>query len=150
MVECCAALKASPGVPPEEALRPVIERHWEKEFRPQLLTEFAKVCLVGEQKVSQRPDSAAATAAAGWLREAAEKGHAPAQMRLGELYVQGLGVASDPQEAAKWMRQAAAQNYPHAACRNWAGCCRPAWRRGESGRSTEVVPRWGAGQLCDR
>lgn len=116
VLECCASLRANSGIPPDEALRPVLERHWEKEIRPHLLTEFAKVCLGGEQKLAMRPDSAPATAAAGWLRDAADQGFAQAQMLLGQLYANGLGVTANPETAATWMRKAEEQGYPHAAC----------------------------------
>ncbi len=115
-MECCTSLKASPGVPPDEVLRPVFERHWEKEIRPHLLTEFAKLCLAGQQRASLRPDSGPATAAAGWLREAAERGFAQAQMLLGQLYAHGVGVIANSETAVMWMRKAEEQGYPHAAC----------------------------------
>jgi TPR repeat protein len=116
MLEGIAALRTNPILPPDEALRPVIERHWEKEIRPPLLTAFAKLCLAGPQASSPRPDASQATAAAGWLREAADNGYAPAQMLLGQLYWHGLGVTADYQAAASWMSEAAKQSYPHAAC----------------------------------
>jgi TPR repeat protein len=116
MLDGLAALRTNPTLPPDEALRPVIERHWEKEIRPPLLTAFAKLCLAGSQASSPRPDASEAAAAARWLREAADKGYAPAQMLLGQLYWHGLGVTADYQAAASWMSEAAKQSYPHATC----------------------------------
>jgi TPR repeat protein len=110
------ALRTNPNLPPDEALRPVIERHWEKEIRPPLLTAFAKSCLTVYVASSPRPDASQATEAAGWLREAADQGYAPAQILLGQLYAQGLGVKTDSKAAARWMGKAAEQGYPHAAC----------------------------------
>lgn len=115
-LESVAALRMNPNLPPDEALRPVIERHWEKEIRPRLLTEFARSCLTGIQAGAPPLDQAAARAAADWLQNAAGLDYAPAQMLLGRLYLQGLGVQADPQVAARWMIKAANQNYPHAAC----------------------------------
>jgi TPR repeat protein len=110
------ALRTNPNLPPDEALRPVIERHWEKGIRPPLLTAFAKSCITVYLASSPRPDASQATAAAGWLREAADQGYAPAQILLGQLYAQGLGVKTDSKAAAIWIGKAAEQGYPHAAC----------------------------------
>jgi TPR repeat protein len=49
-----------------------------------------------------------------WYRKAAEQGHALAQNNLGAMYLQGMGVATDLQEAAKWYRKAADQNLAEA------------------------------------
>jgi tetratricopeptide (TPR) repeat protein len=110
ILECYSALTISSNLPPDQALRPVVERHWERVIRPRLLTAFAEGCL------TKSPAPAIATEAAGWLREAAEQGHAPAQMLLARLCRQGVGVAQNPAVAATWIRKAAEQNYPHAAC----------------------------------
>ncbi len=111
-----ATMSTSSNLPPDEALRPVVERHWEKEIRPWLLTAFANLCLTGYQATSPHADASQAAAAAGWLLEAAELGHTPAQMLLGRLYTHGLGVTANPATAAMWMRKAAERGYPHAAC----------------------------------
>lgn len=42
-----------------------------------------------------------------WYRKAAEKGNISAQLSLASLLITGRGTARDPQEAAKWLRQAA-------------------------------------------
>ncbi len=47
--------------------------------------------------------------AAQWYFKAAEVGHVGAQVRLGEMYTQGLGVRTDAQEAIGWYRKAADQ-----------------------------------------
>lgn len=48
-------------------------------------------------------------AAAGWFLEAAEKGHAEAQRRIGLMYRDGLGVERSISEAGKWLGRAADQ-----------------------------------------
>jgi hypothetical protein len=47
------------------------------------------------------------TNAVVWYRKAAEKGDVGAQLSLASLLITGRGTAKDPQEAAKWLRQAA-------------------------------------------
>ena len=49
-----------------------------------------------------------------WYRLAAEQGHAQAQLNLGILYDNGLGVKQDYAEAIRWYRQAAAQGNAQA------------------------------------
>jgi uncharacterized protein len=44
-----------------------------------------------------------------FLKPLAEGGEALAQVRLGNMYFLGLGVAEDDREAAKWLRKAAEQ-----------------------------------------
>jgi localization factor PodJL len=45
--------------------------------------------------------------AAVWLEQAAQRGFAPAQYRLGSLYERGLGVTRDPAKARQWYETAA-------------------------------------------
>ena len=52
--------------------------------------------------------------AAGWYRQAAERGHAPSQARLADLYARGLGVDLDPDEAQRWYLAAAEGGVPRA------------------------------------
>jgi uncharacterized protein len=47
--------------------------------------------------------------AAIWFREAAEQGHAPSQVDLGNLCLQGRGVPQDDAQAAAWFLKAAQQ-----------------------------------------
>lgn len=110
------ALSASSNQPPDEALRPVVERHWEKNLRPRLLTAFAERSVNALQMSPPKQRATQAAEAAGWLRKAAEEGLPQAQMLLAELYLQGMGVPRDPAAGATWLRQAAEQNYPHAGC----------------------------------
>ena len=49
-----------------------------------------------------------------WYRKAAEQGHADAQLKIGFLYHNGLGVEQDYSEAMKWCRKAAEQGYANA------------------------------------
>ncbi|MGE0410104.1 MAG: hypothetical protein AB7P23_12705 [Amphiplicatus sp.] len=50
---------------------------------------------------------AALQSAVSDLKQAAEAGHAPAQLQLGELYKLGQGVAQNPVEARRWYEKAA-------------------------------------------
>ena len=52
--------------------------------------------------------------ASSQFSEAAEQGHAAAQISLGWMYAQGLGVPRDDQQALYWYRQAAKQGHPDA------------------------------------
>jgi TPR repeat protein len=52
--------------------------------------------------------------AAKLLRKAAEKGHAEAQLLLGNCYFSGEGVKQDVVEAAKWWKKAAEQGLADA------------------------------------
>jgi hypothetical protein len=45
--------------------------------------------------------------AAQWYRLAAEEGNAVAQLNLGHMYAEGLGVSRDDKEAVHWYRLAA-------------------------------------------
>ena len=47
-------------------------------------------------------------------RNAAERGHAPAQFKLGSMYDDGNVVTQDYEEAASWYRKAAEQGYADA------------------------------------
>ena len=49
------------------------------------------------------------TNAAIWYRKAAEQGEVEAQLALASCYMAGRGLAKNPQEAARWLRQAATQ-----------------------------------------
>jgi TPR repeat protein len=49
------------------------------------------------------------------LRSRADHGDVKAQFKLGQIYEQGLGVASDPLEATRWYRMAAEQGHSEAA-----------------------------------
>ncbi len=60
--------------------------------------EFALAMLLLESA-----SGAEAAKGAGWLRKAAEHGHAPAQVQLGEILLTGVGVKADAQEAYQWL-----------------------------------------------
>ena len=47
-------------------------------------------------------------------KKLAEGGNAPAQVKLGNMYENGRGVKADRDEALKWYKKAAAQNYKPA------------------------------------
>lgn len=55
--------------------------------------------------------------AASWYRQAAEKGYAAAQFKLGELLESGKGASADKVQAATWYRKAAAQGFAAATIR---------------------------------
>ncbi|MCL2102850.1 MAG: sel1 repeat family protein [Syntrophorhabdaceae bacterium] len=48
------------------------------------------------------------------IKRAAEKGDAKAQFNLGNMYLEGRGVALNDAEAAKWFRSAAEQGVSEA------------------------------------
>jgi TPR repeat protein len=52
--------------------------------------------------------------AAHWYRKSAEQQIAPAQYSLGILYLEGRGVATDPDQGKYWLQQAAMQGYEDA------------------------------------
>ncbi len=52
------------------------------------------------------------TALVAFIRPRAEKGDADAQKVLGEMYIVGVGVPADPNEAMTWLRKAANQGNP--------------------------------------
>lgn len=47
--------------------------------------------------------------AAKWYRRASDRGYAPAQYNLGQMYYKGQGVSQNYAEAAKWYRKGAEQ-----------------------------------------
>ncbi|MNR14150.1 Localization factor PodJL [compost metagenome] len=51
-----------------------------------------------------------------WARLSAERGYAPAQFQLGQMYRQALGIAQDNKEAVKWYRLSADQGNRGAQC----------------------------------
>ncbi len=52
-----------------------------------------------------------ATAAVGWLRQAAEGGQLDAQVNLADMYATGRGVVQDDGEAVRWFRLAAEKGH---------------------------------------
>ncbi len=55
--------------------------------------------------------------AAAWYAQAAERGYAAAQFRLGQLLEDGQGVEIDKAKALEWYRKAAAQGFAPAVAR---------------------------------
>jgi TPR repeat protein len=43
-----------------------------------------------------------------WFRKAADKGNEVAQRNVAMMYLQGLGVSTDKDEAIRWFKKAAA------------------------------------------
>ena len=52
---------------------------------------------------------------AKWCRKAAEQGYAQAQYDLGKMYIDGVGVTRDVNEAKIWLGKSAAQGNAKAA-----------------------------------
>lgn len=65
----------------------------------------------GREKYGLKKDLAAAVS---WYLQAAEKGDAEAQHKLGDCHLHGQGVAENPAEAVKWYRKAAETGYAEA------------------------------------
>ena len=49
-----------------------------------------------------------------WAEKAAQKGYAPAQVTLGQIFHEGLGVDRNPERAMRWFLQAAKQGHDGA------------------------------------
>lgn len=49
------------------------------------------------------------TQAFDWIRKSALKGYAPAQLQLGTMYLEGIGIEQNPETAYEWFKQAAEQ-----------------------------------------
>ena len=60
-----------------------------------------------ETKIEESPKEAPPIDAMTQLRQFAEAGDTSAQLKLGIMFDEGEGIASDPYEAVKWYRQAA-------------------------------------------
>ncbi len=97
-----------------------------------LVVGMALVCLAGApawadfrsgMEALKRRDFSAAFAA--W-EPLAKKGDSNAQVRLGELYFRGDGVAKDYEEALAWFRQAAWQENRSASI-TWASSTSTDW-----------------------
>jgi predicted Ser/Thr protein kinase len=72
-----------------------------------------------QEDLGQRPEPKEGVPEEGpeavkWFRQAAQRGHADAQYRLGVMYANGQGVPRDYPQAAFWFRKAAAQGHPSA------------------------------------
>ena len=79
-----------------------VERRWKESRQPALLTAFAQDALAAAE-ASPAPSAAeVASDAARTPLEAAEAGYPKAQMRLAQLYRQGVGVPCDPLAASVW------------------------------------------------
>jgi hypothetical protein len=60
------------------------------------------------------PTAESRVAAFGYWLEAADAGHAPAQYRVGQAYLEGSGCAPNVATAARWFRAAALQGHAEA------------------------------------
>ncbi|MDR3182095.1 MAG: sel1 repeat family protein [Planctomycetaceae bacterium] len=91
----------------------VLRQRGEKiaEAREYFYDYITGVSLLGGLGVDKKQDPEEAVK---YLRKAADKGIADAQLLLGKCYVLGEGVPEDFEEAAKWYRKAAQQGYAEA------------------------------------
>ena len=123
-------LRERKGQPSSDAAWPAFEQHWDKTLRgyvamglnrflPQVQFLTNSRALYERGLVLVAPDSAFQDfdEAAQCFRKAADRGHAGAQVGLGQLYERGQGVHQDLPEAMNWYRKAAEQKEPHATCR---------------------------------
>lgn len=123
-------LRANPSPPPGVAAWPAFEQHWTDTLRSpleqalnrflpqaQFLTDPKALFERGRAIISRQVPGGDVAEAAQCFRKAAEAGHGGAQLELGNLHLNGLGVDRRPSEALRWYRLAAAQHEPHAACR---------------------------------
>jgi len=102
-------------------LRPLVEKRM-----PHALYLHACCTLSHEVKDEQEFDRRYF----GLIKEAAEKGHAKAQFRLGQAYDRGGDLGEDPQQSAAWFRKSAEQGYAYAQ-----------WVHGLNLLKGEAVPR---------
>ena len=80
-----------------------------------VMTVSAQTVMADDMdKANEAFERADYAAAAGYLRPLAEAGDVMAQMRLGVLHHDGLGVDQDDAEAIRWWRKAADQGYADA------------------------------------
>jgi hypothetical protein len=108
-------------VDPQSAIRP-----WLDEAND---GDTAAMTYIGEilERRAQSPGDLAA--AVDWYHRAATNGNRRAQVNLGYLYEQGIGVNADPDEAARWYRLAVGAN---------AGATRPP-APGEPGPRIRII-----------
>ena len=90
----------------------IIEKFWAESFLK--LTELDK--LKASQKARAEAAPKSGVVALDEVRKAAEQGNAEAQVKLGEMYRQGVGVTQDLAETVKWYRKAAEQGHVVAQC----------------------------------
>ncbi len=67
---------------------------------------LARMCQLGEGLAQDELE------AAFWYREAAIRAVPEAQFQLGLMYLEGLGVTEDVDQALRWISRAAAQGHP--------------------------------------
>ncbi len=80
-------------------------------------TGYAVFKLTGKRDLSvgvQAIESGDYRQAVDRLKPLAERGHAEAQNKLGDLYLRGQGVPRSAADAATWYQKAAEQNHPEA------------------------------------
>lgn len=128
--EAIRALRSSTNQPPSGVLHPLVNKHWDKVFEPGLVAGLnsllARVATPSDvegafnraQFIMQSGREAAQFKMARELfLFAAERKHPGAQMALGRIYSEGIGVEKNDAEAFQWYLQAAKLEAPHAGCR---------------------------------
>ena len=110
-------LAATPGGPPARAQEGMAADA--KQARPAM--DGPTLETVDPRRFGKLPDLAFGAFQRGYYltalelaRPRAEQGDAAAQTLMAEIYARGLGVARDPQEAAKWYARAAEGGDPNA------------------------------------
>ena len=100
------ATRCSPTAPAEECLDEAKRLAFEKAAEGDALAQYS----VGYRSLLEEDFEAAVH----WLDRAAEQGYAPAQDRLGAMYLHGEGVEQDLEKAVLWTAKAAEQGYAKA------------------------------------
>lgn len=83
------------------------------------IAQWEKAAQSGQAKAQYKLGTAYATQqnfakAAEWLQKSANQGYAPAQNGLSILYLQGMGVTKDDNQALEWLQKSVIQGYPEA------------------------------------
>ena len=97
------ATRCSPTAPAEECLDEAKRLAFEKAAEGDALAQYS----VGYRSLLEEDFEAAVH----WLDRSAEQGYAPAQDRLGAMYLDGDGVEQDFETAAYWIIKAVAQGH---------------------------------------
>lgn len=128
--EVIRALRSSTNQPPSVVLHPLVNKHWDKVFKPGLVAGLNSLLA----RVATPSDAEGAFNRAQFIMQsgreaaqfkmarelflfAAERKHPGAQMALGRIYSEGIGVEKNDAEAFQWYLQAAKLEAPHAGCR---------------------------------
>jgi TPR repeat protein len=96
-----------------------------RHHRPQATIGFAALCGLSADELAEK-FAGPAREVASWLQSAARYGLVEAQTALGQILLDGRGVAQDPSAAVRWFTIAADAGHPPAI--NMLGrCCELGW-----------------------